>query len=351
MSEDTAETLIDKLLKRSAKSIYDKTAGEIWYKVNINAREVLGRKCLDNLDIIIKEWIEGTYDGIGATTKTLLSLSPGHQGLQSAEYAYLVGYQSGDTSDKDYYEKEKRPFLKFELLKILQAQSHTTVGSKLEEMKLYDDAIEWYRQNEMEKEEKELKEKMKEVEESKGSASDRLKKGDNQFKNFWGDKLILLDDRVELILTEKSPSLKGESADRYDIGKTRIHYDGLKMSFSKKRKWIEFGQNNSWGKGIIHFKNLAKWQRIEEMIYEAKKNYGKNPIQQTIIHGDYVDDRDTTYIDDRDTIIKDSVLNRSNVGAGGKSKGEQIKVIKDLLDSGAIDDDEFKQMKKEILGK
>ena len=78
---------------------------------------------------------------------------------------------------------------------------------------------------------------------------------------------------------------------------------------------------------------------------------GKIKVDQTVVHGDYVDDRDTTYIDDRDTIVKDSVINKSNIGAGGKSKGEQIKVIKDLLDSGAIDDDEFKQMKKEILGK
>jgi len=38
-------------------------------------------------------------------------------------------------------------------------------------------------------------------------------------------------------------------------------------------------------------------------------------------------------------------------GTGGKSKAEEIKEIKELLDSGAIDDDEFKQMKKEILGK
>ena len=57
------------------------------------------------------------------------------------------------------------------------------------------------------------------------------------------------------------------------------------------------------------------------------------------------------YIDDRDTIVKDSVISRSTIGPGGKSKAEQIKEIKELLDSGAIDDDEFKQMKKEILGK
>ena len=64
---------------------------------------------------------------------------------------------------------------------------------------------------------------------------------------------------------------------------------------------------------------------------------------KTEIHGDYVDDRDT--------IVKDSVINRSNIGAGGDDKVAKIKELKELLDSGAIDDDEFKQMKKEILGK
>ena len=60
-------------------------------------------------------------------------------------------------------------------------------------------------------------------------------------------------------------------------------------------------------------------------------------VAQNVIHGD--------------TIVKDSVLNRANVGSGAKSKAEQIKNIKELLDSDAIDENEFKQMKKEILGK
>ena len=85
--------------------------------------------------------------------------------------------------------------------------------------------------------------------------------------------------------------------------------------------------------------------RVRRLMYDEKK------VDQTVVHGDYVDDRDTTYVDDRDTIIQDSVVSKSNVGAGGKSKAEEIKEIKELLDSGAIDDDEFKQMKKEILGK
>ncbi len=66
-------------------------------------------------------------------------------------------------------------------------------------------------------------------------------------------------------------------------------------------------------------------------------------VEQTVVHGDYVDDRDT--------IVKDSVINRSNIGAGRKSKAERLREAKALLDDGIIDSDEFKQMKQEILGK
>ena len=82
-----------------------------------------------------------------------------------------------------------------------------------------------------------------------------------------------------------------------------------------------------------------------------EKKYGSNNqnmtsagvTNTTIIHGNVVNDNDT--------IVKDSVLNRSSIGGAGNSKAEEIKEIKELLDSGAIDDEEFKQMKKEILGK
>jgi len=84
-------------------------------------------------------------------------------------------------------------------------------------------------------------------------------------------------------------------------------------------------------------------KKSAKRVRKLKAEQGTVKVDQTVVHGDYVDDRDT--------IVKDSVLNRSNVGAGGKSKAEEIKEIKELLDSGAIDDGEFKQMKKEILGK
>ena len=75
-------------------------------------------------------------------------------------------------------------------------------------------------------------------------------------------------------------------------------------------------------------------------VRKLKAEQGSVKVTQKVVHGDEV----------TKTEIKDSVLNRSNVG-GGTSKAEQLREAKSLLEEGLIDDDEFKQMKKEILGK
>ena len=94
---------------------------------------------------------------------------------------------------------------------------------------------------------------------------------------------------------------------------------------------------------IIFYSLIAALFVAMAMRYTNKKKaIMDKPMQQNVyIQGDNI----------TKTEVKDSVLNRSNIGSDGKSKAEQVQNIKDLLDSGAIDDDEFKQMKKEILGK
>tara|TARA_Y100001970_G_C14005864_1_gene735805 strand:+ start:274 stop:906 length:633 start_codon:yes stop_codon:yes gene_type:complete len=88
------------------------------------------------------------------------------------------------------------------------------------------------------------------------------------------------------------------------------------------------------------------WEEIDEIneaarVRTLKAEQSSVKVAQKVVHGDEV----------TKTEIKDSVLNRSNVGAGGEDKITKIKELKELHDAGAIDDDEFKQMKKEILGK
>ena len=67
---------------------------------------------------------------------------------------------------------------------------------------------------------------------------------------------------------------------------------------------------------------------------------GAVKVTQKVVQGDEV----------TKTEIKDSVLNRSNVG-GGSSKMQELKDLTEMKEKGLIDDAEFKQMKKEILGK
>ena len=75
-------------------------------------------------------------------------------------------------------------------------------------------------------------------------------------------------------------------------------------------------------------------------VRKLKAELGAVKVTQKVVHGDEV----------TKTEIKDSVLNRSNVG-GGSSKMQELRELKEMLAEGLIDDDEFKQMKKEILGK
>ena len=87
---------------------------------------------------------------------------------------------------------------------------------------------------------------------------------------------------------------------------------------------------------------IYKKYGMDDDVIRVRKE-ARNKVSQTVVHGDYVDDRDTT--------IQDSVVSKSNVGSGGKSKAEKLREVKALLDDGIIDDADFKQMKKEILGK
>ena len=99
---------------------------------------------------------------------------------------------------------------------------------------------------------------------------------------------------------------------------------------------LHISYSDPWGENYSN--------EIDAVIVVARREEERPPPATIInVKGDY--------IDDRDTIIQDSVISRSNIGTGEKSKAEELREAKALLDDGIIDDAEFKQMKKEILGK
>ena len=91
--------------------------------------------------------------------------------------------------------------------------------------------------------------------------------------------------------------------------------------------------------------DAENWYASNKLFNEAKrlKKKMRLKVDQTVVHGDYVDDRDT--------IVQDSVISKSNVGAGGSSRMQELKDLTEMKKEGLIDEDEFNQMKKEILGK
>ena len=82
--------------------------------------------------------------------------------------------------------------------------------------------------------------------------------------------------------------------------------------------------------------DIKEAARIRRLITKQKSL----KVTQKVVHGDEV----------TKTEIKDSVLNKSNVG-GGSSKMKELRELKEMFDSGFISKKEMEDMKKEILGK
>ena len=123
-----------------------------------------------------------------------------------------------------------------------------------------------------------------------------------------------------------------EAIEIYDIYGSKK----LKESTLKKQAYVR-EEALDYNSAILIWEELGD---IKEAARVRKKlaAQGSIKVAQKVVHGDEV------------TEIKDSVLNRSNVG-GKSSKAEELREAKSLFEEGLIDDDEFKQMKKEILGK
>ena len=112
---------------------------------------------------------------------------------------------------------------------------------------------------------------------------------------------------------------------------------GLKISTLKKQAYVR-EEALDYDSAILIWEELGE---IKEAARVRKKlaAQGSVKVAQKIVHGDDV------------TEIKDSVVSKSNIGSSGDDKVAKLEKIANLKKEGLIDDDEFKQMKKEILGK
>ena len=78
-------------------------------------------------------------------------------------------------------------------------------------------------------------------------------------------------------------------------------------------------------------------KRVRRKMLDEKK------VDQTIVHGDYVDDRDT--------IVKDSVISKSNIGVGGDGDdlAAKLQQLAQMHRDGILSDEQFEAAKNKLL--
>ena len=166
-------------------------------------------------------------------------------------------------------------------------------------------------------------EKLRRILHKKDLNSNELNKALNPFKKYdLKSSSLYLTEEIKSILNTAEVEL------------SKIKYREKRLEKAKQRE-----------KALDYEAAINIWEELGEIgeaarVRKLQAELGSVKLSQSVVHGDQV----------TKTEIKDSVLNRSNVG-GGSSKMQELKELTEMKEKGFIDDDEFKQMKKEILGK
>ena len=153
-----------------------------------------------------------------------------------------------------------------------------------------------------------------------------------------GSDYETIEKDLEIILPLSAPPSETISKE-----KTQESHSDENILESEKAPEVEESSMEKLEK-LIERRNAGEvtskeFEEIKKKILERKPQINKEPVEVAQ--------------EEADTPIKKgkgSAINNSNVGAGS-SKMQELKDLTEMKEKGLIDDDEFKQMKKEILGK
>ncbi len=145
--------------------------------------------------------------------------------------------------------------------------------------------------------------------------------------------MILIGFGLSTISEEIWPDLEGMAKTAYEDGRISEDLNDYNQALENYREadrlYKEFKpiENNLYHEDI---------ERINNKLLAEKRV----KVSQKVVHGDEV----------TKTEIKDSVVNKSNIGSGGEDKFTKLKELKEMLAEGLISDEEFEKIKKEIIG-
>ena len=125
----------------------------------------------------------------------------------------------------------------------------------------------------------------------------------------------------------------------------------MPIDWEKRKEWLEKKEKREKLEKVrqreeaLDFEAAIEiWEELGEIeeaarVRKLKAEQGAVKVDQTVVQGDQI----------TKTEIKDSVLNRSNVGSGS-SKMQELEKLAEMKEKGLIDDDDYEKMKREIIG-
>ncbi len=131
---------------------------------------------------------------------------------------------------------------------------------------------------------------------------------------------------------------------RERLEKERLEKEKLEKEKLEKEKKEKLEKVKQREKAKDYEAAIQIWESLGEIkeaarVRELQAEMGSVQVAQSIVQGDQI------------TEIKDSVVSKSNIGTSPDDKFARLERLTEMKEKGLIDDDEFKQMKKEILGK
>jgi len=145
---------------------------------------------------------------------------------------------------------------------------------------------------------------------------------------------------IKTIVNEKEQARERETSREYnsaikiwnDLGEVKEADRVKRLKAKEREKALDYDSATHLWEELGNIEEAARIRKLQA-------EQGTVQVSQKVVQGDEV------------TEIKDSVINRSNVGAGSDDKFARLEKLAEMKEKSLIDDDEFKQMKKEILGK
>ena len=165
--------------------------------------------------------------------------------------------------------------------------------------------------------------------------------------------------------TELFDITKGKNA-KTTIDANEIHYQLVKRKAMEKERTKDYGAAiEMWEKlgaydQVVRVRKfvareresardygaaIEMWEGLGEIkeaarVRKLKAEEGSVKVAQSVVQGDQI----------TKTEIKDSVISKSNVGAGGDDKFTRLEKLTEMKKEGLIDDDDYEKMKREIIG-